>query len=789
MSASPLHKASPHESALRHVTGTARYTDDLPAPAGMLHAVIVASPHAHARIILRDGTAARGMPGVRAVLFADDVPGHNRVGPIVHDEPVLAEDEVLHVGMPVALVLAETRAQAKAAARAVVVGYDPLPALLDLDAALAAGSFLNDPHVIARGDLDATFGAADLVLEGETRIPGQDHFYLETHVARAIPEEGGCWKIVSSTQHPTEVQRMVAHALGIGAHEVTCEVPRLGGGFGGKESQAANVAALAAVGAARTGRPVSLWLDRGEDMGSTGKRHPFLARWRAAFTREGRIRALDVKIWNDGGFALDLSPAVLDRALYHLDNTYHLEACRFEGRCCRTHLPSNTAFRGFGGPQGVIVVEDVIERAAVALGLDPVAVRRVNYYGARPGSGEERAPYGQVVPAPRIAAMHDALLTSSDYATRRTSIDAETAAARAALTAGTATPAQRWLRRGLALQPVKFGISFTNAPLNQAGAFVLVYADGTVQLNHGGTEMGQGLHTKMRAIAADVFGIGVERIRVMNTSTEKVPNTSATAASSGTDLNGQAVLEACRTVRDRMAQVAADELGCGRDAVTFAGGSVSAPTGTTMTFAALAQRAWARQVSLSATGFYRTPGIAYDRASGQGTPFFYFAYGVSLAEVEVNGLTGEAVVRRVDILHDVGDSLNPALDLGQIEGAFVQGMGWLTNEEVLFRPDGKVLTRGPSTYKIPAAGDVPRDFRVTLLPHAAQDGTIGGSKAVGEPPLLHGIAVAHAIKDAVAGFAAAPGAVVHVGLPSTPERILLAIEDLRAGAPADTVTG
>ncbi len=782
MSTSPLHRASPHESALRHVTGTARYTDDLPAPAGMLHAVIVASPHAHARILAREGTAARAMPGVRAVLFADAVPGHNRVGPIVHDEPVLAEDEVLHVGMPVALVVAETRAQAKAAARAVVVSYESLPAILDLDAALAAGSFLNDPHVIARGDLDGVFSAADLVLEGETRIPGQDHFYLETHVARALPEEGGCWRIVSSTQHPTEVQRMVAHVLGIGAHAVSCEVPRLGGGFGGKESQAANVAALAAVGAARTGRPVSLWLDRGEDMGSTGKRHPFLARWRAAFTQEGRIRALDVKLWSDGGFALDLSPAVLDRALYHLDNAYHLEACRFEGRCCRTHLPSNTAFRGFGGPQGAIVVEDVMERAAVALGLDPVAVRRVSYYGADPDRGEEHAPYGQLIPSPRIAAMHDALLVSSDYAKRRAEVTHETATARAAIAAGTATPRQRWLRRGLALQPVKFGISFTNAPLNQAGALVLVYADGTVQLNHGGTEMGQGLHTKMRAIAADVFGIDEEHIRVMTTSTEKVPNTSATAASSGTDLNGQAVLEACRTVRDRMANVAADELGCAVGEVVFEGGSVVAPgAASALSFATLAQRAWARQVSLSATGFYRTPGIAYDRTLGRGTPFFYYAYGVSIAEVEVNGLTGESVVRRVDILHDVGDSLNPALDLGQVEGAFVQGMGWLTNEEVLFRPDGKVLTRGPSTYKIPAAGDIPRDFRVTLLPNATQDGTIGGSKAVGEPPLLHGIAVANALRDAVAGFADAPGAGVDVGLPSTSERILLAIEALRAG--------
>jgi xanthine dehydrogenase large subunit len=775
---SPLHRSSPHESAARHVTGAARYTDDLPAPAGLLHGVLATSPHAHARILSRDATAARAMPGVRAVLFAADIPGDNRVGPIVHDEPVLAEDVVLHVGFPVALVVADTREQAHRAARAVQVSYEPLPAVLGIEAAIEAQSYLNDPHVIARGDLDAAFTRAALVLEGETLTPAQDHFYLETHVARAIPEDGGAWKVVSSTQHPTEVQRMVARVLGLGAHMVVCECPRMGGGFGGKESQAANVAALAAIGAHATGRPVSVWLDRGEDMGTTGKRHPFLARWRAAFAADGRLLALDARLWSDGGYSLDLSPAVMDRALYHLDGSYFLEACRLEGRCCRTHLPSNTAFRGFGGPQGVIVVEDAMERAAAALRLDPAAVRAASYYGP----GRDRAPYGQHVKAPRIADMHARLLADCDYAGRRTAIEAEHAAARAALAAGNATSAQRWLRRGIGLVPVKFGISFTNAPLNQAGALVLVYADGTVQLNHGGTEMGQGLHTKMLAVCADTLGVSLPRIRAMNTSTEKVPNTSATAASSGADLNGQAVREACLTLRTRRAEVAATLLEARPDELEFRQDAVHAPSGRSMAFPALAAACWLRQVSLSATGYYRTPGIAYDRAAGAGTPFFYYAYGMSVVEVELNGLTGEHVLRRVDILHDVGDSLVPAIDVGQVEGAFVQGYGWLTNEEVLVDASGRVRTRGPSTYKVPAAGDIPRALNVTLLPDAPQDGTIGGSKAVGEPPLLHGIAVVNALRHAACGFAADPHADVRLGLPATPERLLLEVERLRGAS-------
>jgi xanthine dehydrogenase large subunit len=759
------------------VTGSARYTDDLPAPAGMLHAVFVPSPHAHARILGRDADLARTMPGVHAVLFHDDIPGDPRVGPIVHDEAVLADGIVHHTGMPVALVVADTREQAEAAAHAVVLHWEPLPATLTIDAAIESDSYLTEPHVIARGDAEAALAASDCVVSGEVRTPGQDHFYLETHCARAIPDEGGAWKIWSSTQHPTEVQRMVARVLGIGAHMVTCEVPRLGGGFGGKESQAANVAALAALGAHATGRPVSLWLDRATDMASTGKRHPFLARYRAGFDRDGRIRVLLAQLWSDGGFALDLSPAVMDRALFHLDNAYFLEALRFEGRCCRTNLPSNTAFRGFGGPQGVLVVESAMDAAAQALGMDPAEVRRASYYATPDRS---TAPYGQVVPDARIGALHARLAQTSEYVARRADIESEHARAREAIAAGRATPAQRWLRRGIALVPVKFGISFTNAPLNQAGALVLVYADGTVQLNHGGIEMGQGLHTKMLAVCSDTLGVSLPRIRVLNTSTEKVPNTSATAASSGSDLNGQAVRDACETLRARIAPIAGDLLGCATAEVRFAGDAVHAPSGRTVPFAEVAATCWLRQVSLSATGFYRTPGIAYDKATGRGTPFFYYAWGAAVFEVELNGLTGEHVIRRVDVLHDVGDSLNPSLDIGQVEGAIVQGIGWLTNEEVLFRANGAVLTRGPSTYKVPAAGDVPGAFHVALLEHATQPGTIGGSKAVGEPPLVLAIGVVGALRHAVGGFSKVAGAPVALGLPATPERLLGAVEAVRA---------
>jgi xanthine dehydrogenase large subunit len=754
---SVLHQAAPHESGLLHATGQARYVDDLPEPPGLLHGVLALSPVPRGRLRAISVGDAAAMAGVAAVLTARNIPGDPLIGPIVHDEPVLALDEVMYAGQPVALVLARTRDEARRAAAAVAIDIEPLPAVLTIDQAIAADRFVGEPHVIARGDVDQAFAAAAVVVEAAVSSPAQDHFYLETNCALAVADEQAV-TVWSSTQHPTEIQRMAARVLGWSDARVTCVVPRLGGGFGGKESQATAFGCLAALGAVHTGRPVKVWLDRREDMLITGKRHPFRTAYRAAFDADGRLLALEADVVSDGGCTADLSLPVLDRCLFHLDNAYYLPAVRFRGRVARTDKASNTAFRGFGGPQGVLVVEDALERAAGRLGLDPVEVRRRNYYGPAP---RDRAPYGEEVPDARIGAMTDQLLQTSEYAARRAEADAHNAGS-------------PWSKRGLGFVPVKFGISFTNALLNQAGALVLVYADGSVQLNHGGTEMGQGLHTKMVAVCADVLGVRPEDVRPMPTSTEKVPNTSPTAASSGSDLNGQAVREACEAIRARMAASAAEVLGVPAAELTFVAGEVIGPDGRSLPFAELAKRCWLERISLSATGFYRTPGIAYDRLAGAGTPFFYYAYGVALAEVELCALTGEHRIRRLDVLHDVGDSLVPSIDVGQVEGALVQGLGWLTNEDVLYGPDGAVRTLGPSTYKVPTAGDVPLDLRVQLLQDAAQAGTIGGSKAVGEPPFMLAIAVWNALRDAVRATGRPEP---ELARPATPEALLRAIAD------------
>jgi len=755
-------KPAPHESAALHVTGAARYVADLPGPPGTLAAWVLGSPHAHARIAHVDATDARAMPGVHAVLFAGDIPGRGSIGPIAHDEPLLADKLVHCVGQAVALVVAETEAQARDAAKRVVVHYTPLAPVLGIDAALDDEAFLSPLHTIARGDLEEAFAGAHLVFMGEVRCGGQEHFYLESQAALVAPEEGGGWRVWSSTQHPTEIQREVAAVLGVGAHRVSCTVPRLGGGFGGKESQATNWAALAAIGAWHTRRPVKLWLHRDDDMAMTGKRHPFLGRYRAAFDAQGHILGLDAQLWSDGGWVIDLSEPVMDRALFHVDNAYYLPAVRLRGRVCRTNAPSNTAFRGFGGPQGMLVVEHALDAASRELGLDPAEIRVRNFYGAAP---RDRTPYGQQVTHNRLARMWSELSESSDYAARVSEVEAfnETSTHR---------------KRGLALQPVKFGISFTKSLLNQAGALVHVYSDGTVQLNHGGTEMGQGLHTKMLAVCATAFGLPLSAIRQMDTSTEKVPNTSPTAASAGADLNGQAVAAACAKLLSRMQPVAAELLGAPADAAPrFEAGCVHHGD-RSISFQELATACWVRRISLSATGYYATPGIAYDHATGRGTPFKYFAYGMAVVEAQLCGLTGEHRLRRVDILHDVGASLVPSIDLGQVEGAFVQGMGWLTCEELVWDDQGRLRTPGPSTYKIPAAGDVPREFRVALLERAPQDEVIHGSKAVGEPPFMLALGVVGALRQAVAAFG--PRA-VSLSLPATPEALLRAIEDQRAG--------
>ena len=753
----PLHKAKPHESGVLHVTGAAHYVDDLPEPAGLLHGMIVTSEHAHAKLLRVDATAARAVDGIHAVLLAEDVPGSNTIGPIAHDEPLLADGALHYHGQAIALVLGESIEACRQAVAAVRVWAEPLDPILSIEEAIEAASFIGEPHVIARGDLDAGFARAAHVIEATVDSGGQDHFYLETHASLAVPDDDGTIQVWSSTQHPTEIQKMAARVLGVGAHRVTCTVPRIGGGFGGKESQATNYGVFAAWGAAHTGRACKVRLERDHDMAMTGKRHPFHSRYKAGFDADGHLIAFDVRAWSDGGWVSDLSHPVLDRALFHLDNAYFIESLRFEGRVARTNLPSNTAFRGFGGPQGIVVVEDAMERGAEALGIAPEELRRRNYYGAAP---RDLAPYGQSIDDPRIVAMHDRLVQEVDLAGRRAEIEAFNSKS-------------TWTKRGVGLQPVKFGISFTKSLLNQAGALVHVYADGSVQLNHSGTEMGQGLHTKMMAVCADALGVTEDAVRVMRTSTDKVPNTSPTAASSGSDLNGQAVAAACAAIRERMEPVARMVLGVGEDAdVTWVDGHVFAD-GASTTFAAVANRCWVERVSLSSTGFYRTPGIAYDHATGSGTPFFYFAYGLAITEVEVQGLTGEMRMRRVDILHDVGDSLIPSIDIGQVEGAFVQGVGWLTDEQVLHGPDGRCLTVGPSTYKVPSIGDIPRAFHVQLLDRAPQPGVIGGSKAVGEPPFMLGISVISALRDAIKGYGEGP---VELALPATPEAILDAIE-------------
>ena len=678
------------------------------------------------------------------------------MGPIIHDEPLLAHEEILYHGQALALVVAETYEQARAACALIEVSFVEQKSILTIQDAIDAQSFHNQPHRIARG-LSISEVQAQTVVSGVCQSPAQDHFYLETQAAIAKPIEGGCYEILSSTQHPTEVQKMAARVLGISANRVVCSVPRMGGGFGGKESQATQIGAFAALGAWMTGCSVKCWLDRDTDMKMTGKRHPFQSLYHAYFDENHLLVGLDVAIYSNGGWTSDLSIPVMDRALFHLDNAYHIPNLQFVGRVCNTNLPSNTAFRGFGGPQGILVVEEAINRYSERKQIDPAMVRQRNYYR----EGQNITPYGQEAPAPRLDRIHRELCASAEYEKRRSEIDAWNAQS-------------RFTKRGIGYQCVKFGISFTKALLNQAGALVQIYTDGSVQLNHSGTEMGQGLHTKMMAVCAHELGIPMSSVRVMHTSTEKVPNTSPTAASSGSDLNGQAVRLACVTLVDRLRPLAARMLNVTEEEVVFADGAVrsSGEPHNHVPFAQLCNQAWVEQISLSATGYYRTPGIAYDEEKGRGTPFFYYAYGGAITEVEISTLTGEYRIMRTDILHDVGDSISVDIDRGQVEGAYVQGVGWLSGEELLYNRDGRLLTYAPSTYKIPASGDVPLEFHVELLSKARQDGVIHGSKAVGEPPFILGISVLTALRHAISSIG---NKEVALRVPATQESVLRAV--------------
>ncbi len=753
-------RALRHESALGHVTGAARYVEDQALSRPMLELWPVCAPHAHARIVRRDAAKARTVPGVAAVLFAEDIPGMNDVGAIRHDESLLARSEVMFHGHMVAIVAADSYETARKAAALVEVEYEPLPAIVGLDAAIAAGSYHTDGHRIRRGDVAGALASAPRTLSGSLTLGGQEHFYLESHAAWAEVDDDGSLRVSSSTQHPSEVQAVVAHVLDLPRHRVVVESPRMGGGFGGKETQGNTWAALAALVAFKTGRPARVMLDRDLDMALTGKRHPFRADWRAGFDADGRLLAADVRLVSDGGWALDLSESICDRALFHLDNAYYIPHVDFFGRVAKTHTVSHTAFRGFGGPQGMVVIEDVLDRVARSLGLAPEVVRERNLYR---GEGETNTThYGQHLDGNRIGRIWSELKASADFDRRRAEVD-------------------RWnaehprVKRGLAITPVKFGISFTATFLNQAGAYVVMYRDGSAQVNHGGTEMGQGLHTKMLGVAMRELGLPADRVRVMKTRTDKVPNTSATAASSGADLNGAAVRAACEALRERLMGVAAEMFGCPASQVRLEDGAFRGPSPEMVaTHAQVCERAVVRQVSLAATGYYRTPGIGYDRAAGRGKPFHYFAYGAAVTEVEVDGYSGMKRLVRVDILHDVGDSLNPGVDRGQVEGAFVQGVGWLTGEELLWDTSGRLLTHSASTYQIPSISDAPMDLRVTLLPDAAQGDTIHGSKAVGEPPLMLAISAREAIRDAVAAFGE-PGAQVPLPSPATHEAIFHAL--------------
>ncbi len=789
----------PHDAAELHVTGAARYVDDIPVPGNTLHLAFGLSRHAAGKITAMDLDAVRDAPGVVAVLSAGDLPFDADCSPSNHDEPLLATGEVHYLGQPLFLVIATSHLAARRAAQLGKVGIAAQKPVLSIAEALAADTrFEEGPRIYQKGEPEAMLPRAAHRLSGSIGIGGQEHFYLEGQAALALPQEGGDMLVHSSTQHPTEIQHKVAHAIGKPMHAVRVETRRMGGGFGGKESQGNALAIACALAARQTGRPCKMRYDRDDDMIVTGKRHDFRIDYDVGFDDAGRIVALDFTQYARCGWAMDLSLPVADRAMLHADNAYHLKHIRITSHRLRTNTQSATAFRGFGGPQGMVGIEKVMDHIAHARGLDPLAVRRANYYadhlepppeaetgsapvtaspaedntsrGARPApaktppapaEGQQTTPYHQPVTDCVINALTDRLAQSCDYDRRRAAI--------AAWNAG-----QPLLKRGIALTPVKFGISFTLTHLNQAGALVHVYQDGSIHLNHGGTEMGQGLFQKVAQVAASRFGVPLEAVKITATDTGKVPNTSATAASSGSDLNGMAVQNACDEIRERIRAHLAERYQTSE--VSFAGGMVRAG-GEEITFAEAAASAYQTRVSLSATGFYKTPDIEWDRIRGRGRPFYYFAYGAACTEVVIDTLTGENRILRTDILHDAGASLNPAIDIGQIEGGYVQGAGWLTTEELVWDDNGALKTHAPSTYKIPACGDRPEVFNVALWdqPNPAQ--TVYRSKAVGEPPLMLGISALMALSDAVAACGPGYG---DLQAPATAEQVLAAVERTRA---------
>ena len=751
-----------HESAHLHVSGAAPYTDDIPELRDTLHAAFGLSSRPHARVLELDLSAVRATPGAVAVFTAADIPGENNFGPILHDDPILASDTVRYVGHPMFLVVAESAEAARRAARRAVVQYEDLAAILDIDEALRQESFVVPSVTLERGDCAAALAAAPQRRRGTIRLGAQEHFSLEGHAAYAVPREDGGMLVHSSTQHPGKVQLTVAQALGVDAHRVIVECRRMGGGFGGKETQPAQFACAAAIAARVLDRPVKLRLDRDDDFMITGKRHDFRIDYEVGFDASGRIIALDLMLASRCGHSADLSSIVNDRSMAHVDNCYFLENLRIVSHRCKTHTQSATAFRGFGVPQALMAIEGVIDEIAGDLALDPVLVRRRNFYvrGTR-----DVTHHGMKVEDFIVQELFDELEQSAAYAARRKAVREWNAA-------------NRVIKRGIAMTPVKLGISFSTTFFNQASATVQVYTDGSVLLNHGGTEMGQGLFTKVAQVVAEELGIDVERVRSLPSDTSRIPNASATAASSGSDLNGSAAQAAARELKARLSAFAAERFQVSAHAVRFEANRVHAGA-TSVSFGELANMAYMARVQLLATGFYKTPKIDYDPKTRTGRRFSYFAYGAAVSEVAIDTLTGENRLVRADILHDVGRSLNPAIDLGQIEGAFVQGMGWLTTEELVWDASGRLSTHAPSTYKIPVAGDVPPEFHVKLYARGENlEDSVYRSKAVGEPPLMLALSVFFAIRDAIASVADYRLSPV-LNVPATPQEILNAVDDLR----------
>jgi xanthine dehydrogenase large subunit len=761
----------PHESAVLHVTGEAQYVDDLPASESLLVGRVVYSPHAHARIVSFNLSKAKQSPGVVAVLSFKDIPGHNQMGPVVKDEPCLAEKEVTFVGQAMFLIAAATDSQCRAAEKLIDVKYQPLEPILTIEDAIAKNSLLGPPRTMDRGDADGALKQSRHVIKGELHTGAAEHWYLESQAALSVPGEGAEITVYSSSQNPSETQAVVAEVLGIRKKDVVVEVRRMGGGFGGKETQANHVACWSALLSSATGRPVKIRLFRDDDMIMTGKRHRFLTHYEAGFDDDGSIQAVKLELNSDAGAATDLSFAIMERAMLHSDNAYYVPNMSVIAKVWKTNLPSNTAMRGFGGPQGMAAIETVIDRIARYLHKDSIEIRRKNFYGLE---GNNVTHYGQSIENNHLHTIYDQLVTSSDYAARRKSVDEF-------------NKSNEFYKKGLALTPVKFGISFTTTHLNQAGALVNIYTDGTVLVNHGGTEMGQGLHTKIQQIAAAELGVGLDRIRVSATNTSKVPNTSATAASSGTDLNGMAVKNAIESLKERIAASVTvifnerdSSITTFKDDVVFDNEEIidSKHPDRRIGFAEAMPLMVLRQVSLSATGYYRTPGIKWDKIKGWGKPFHYYAFGMAVTEVLVDVLTGAVRLLRTDILHDVGDSINPGIDIGQIEGGYIQGVGWVTTEEIKWDVNGNLMTHSPDTYKIPTAQDVPPDFRVNLLQGVPNPNVVRKSKAVAEPPLMLSLSTWLAVKDAISATANHEFE-PEFSLPATNEVILLSIEKLK----------